>query len=78
MQVLAVTEQMNMQEPGLITGELDDDEGGGLVMKLHYTMLSSTAFGFCTQWCLHLFLAVSYSSVKNSSYAEIGSKWNRH
>lgn len=30
--VLAVTEQMNMQEPGLVPGELDDDEGGGLTL----------------------------------------------
>ncbi|MCO5547692.1 hypothetical protein L7F22_001143 [Adiantum nelumboides] len=30
--VLPVTEQMNMQEPGLVTGELDDDEGGGLTL----------------------------------------------
>ncbi|KAI5056391.1 hypothetical protein GOP47_0028209 [Adiantum capillus-veneris] len=30
--VLAVTEQMNMQEPGLVSGELDDDEGGGLTL----------------------------------------------
>lgn len=40
-QVSAVTDQMGLQDAGKTTGDLDDDEGGGLVSSaLDYGLIS--------------------------------------